>query len=100
MSGKAPISVCAVAALTIADTLQAIASKAGFEVSIEDGIERSPLNMVVSTAPVENVLRQILRGRNYALIYDANDKLVREVIVLPPPVVPRPAWRRGRWPVR
>jgi hypothetical protein len=69
----------------IEQALRAIASEAGFEVVITPGIERPPVNMTVSSAPVDYVLRQILRGRNYSLVYETGDALPSEVIVLPPP---------------
>ena len=75
--------------VTIEQALAAIASRAGFEVVIEHGIQRPPVNMAVSTAPVEAVLRQILRGRNYALVYDAEDASLSRVIVLAPSAVRR-----------
>jgi hypothetical protein len=82
--------------VTIDDTLHAIASEAGFDVLIEPGIQRPPVNMAVSMAPIEDVLRQILRGRNYALVYDADDASLSRVIVLRPPAMRRPvAFRRS-----
>jgi type II secretory pathway component GspD/PulD (secretin) len=84
----------------IEEALQAIAAKAGFEVVIDEGIKRRPVNMAVPMASVEDVLRQILRGRNYALVHDADDASLRQVIVLPPPAVRRPAARRRPTRVR
>jgi hypothetical protein len=71
--------------VTIEQALQAIASEAGFEVVITPGIPRTPVNLTVSSAPVEYVLRQILRGRNYSLVYEGDDAFLSQVIVLPPP---------------
>jgi hypothetical protein len=86
--------------VTIDEALDAIAAEAGFEVVIEHGITRPPVDISLSMAPVENVLRQVLRGRNYALVYDGEDEFPTEVIVLPPsaprrPGVYRPGIRRG-----
>jgi hypothetical protein len=82
------------------EVLSAIASKAGFQVAIESGIQRPPVNLAVPMAPVEEVLRQILRGRNYALIYDAHDSSLDEVIVLRPSTPGYPSSvRRRAWPV-
>jgi hypothetical protein len=75
--------------VTIEEALRAIADEAGFEVVIESGIARPQVNMSVSSAPVEYVLRQILRGRNYSLVYD-DDAFLSQVIVLPPPAPSRP----------
>ena len=83
-------------AVTIDDTLLAIASEAGFDVMIEPGIQRPPVNMEVSMAPVEDVLRQILRGRNYALVYDADAASLSRVIVLRPPAMRGPVSFRRR----
>ena len=84
--------------VTIEEALWAIASKAGFEVVLDPGTARPLVNMAVSMAPVEDVLRQILRGRNYALVYDAGDVSLSQVIVLPPPSAAgvRPAAVRHR----
>ncbi len=76
--------------VTIEQALNAIASEAGFEVVITPGIVRPPVNMTVSTAPVEYVLRQILRGRNYSLVYGGKHAHLRQVIVLPPQAATRP----------
>jgi hypothetical protein len=77
-------------AVPLEEALNAIASKTGFEVVIDPGITRPPVNIAVSMSPVEDVLRQILRGRNYALVRDADDGFLYQVIVLPPPAPPRP----------
>jgi type II secretory pathway component GspD/PulD (secretin) len=74
----------------IDEVLGEIASKTGVDVVIEPGIARQPVNMEVSMAPVEHVLRQILRGRNYALVYDGDDASLTSVIVLPPPAPRNP----------
>jgi len=72
--------------VTIEQVLGAIAAEAGFEVTVAPpGIPRAPVNMTVPSAPVESVLRQILRGRNYALVYDGDDAFLSQVVVLPPP---------------
>jgi hypothetical protein len=71
--------------VTLDEALGAIASKAGFEVVIEPGVARPPVNIAVSMAPVEDVLREVLRGRNYALVYEGDDTSLSQVIVLRPP---------------
>lgn len=70
--------------VTIEETLTAIAREAGFEVMIEQGITRPPVNVSVSSVPVEQLLHDVLRGRNYALVYDGDDDSLRRVIVLRP----------------
>jgi hypothetical protein len=87
----------------IADVLQALAEEAGFEVSIAEARSRPPVNLSVPMAPVEAVLQEMLRGRNYALVYDGDD--VSQVILLPPsgasparssrPAPPPPRGRAG-----
>jgi hypothetical protein len=81
--------------VTIDEALRAIASTAGFEVVMKPGVQRPPVNVGMPMAPVEEVLRQILRGRNYALVYDADDATLSRVIVLTPPSVRNAG--RGRW---
>ncbi len=82
--------------VTIEAALHAIADEAGFQVVITPGIERPLVNMTVSATPVEGVLREILRGRNYSLVYDENGAFLSQVVVLPPPAAnqPSPALRQ------
>ena len=80
---------------TLEDVLNAIAAKTGVEVLIEPGVTRPPVNITMPMAPVEDVLRELLRGRNYALVYDGQDALLSQVIVLRPSVAgPRTATYR------
>ena len=76
---------------SIEATLLAIASQAGFEVLLDPAIARPAVNIAVPMARVEDVLRQIMRGRNYALVYDAGAASPSRVIVLPPPAVGKPS---------
>ena len=69
----------------IGEALQAIADQVGFDVVIADGIARPPVNMSLASAPVDRLLHEVLRGRNYALVYDGDDGALRRVILLPPP---------------
>ncbi|MEO8601701.1 MAG: hypothetical protein ABI629_03895 [bacterium] len=64
---------------------------------IKDGAAQQRTNLTVSAAPVEVVLHELLRGRNYALIYDAETAALDRVIVFPPANVNK---SRGRAPVR
>jgi len=85
----------------LADALEAIASKGGyFDVEIDDAIERPLVNVNLPASPVEEVVRQVLHGRNYALFFDSEGTLTR-VIVLPPSSPPnssgaRPLLKTGR----
>jgi hypothetical protein len=69
---------------TIEQTLQALAAKAGFDVAIAGDLPHQRADLTLSLAPVERLLHEILRGRNYALLYDGGSNAVRRVIVLPP----------------
>jgi hypothetical protein len=75
----------------IPQVLQAIASRAGFEVLIEKAAKRPLVTLTVPMAPVAQVLRQTLRGRNYALMYDADTAAVSHVILLAPSAPSGPA---------
>jgi hypothetical protein len=78
----------------LADTLRAVAAETGIEVVIEEMVERPPVDVDVRSTNLEEMLRQVLRGRNYALFYDAEGALTR-VMVLPPSSAPPPR-RRAR----
>lgn len=66
----------------IIDALNAVGEEAGFEVLADRGPRRPPVNLQIEDAPVEDVLRQLLRGRNYAVVYDDGD--ISRVILLEP----------------
>ncbi len=83
----------------IEDVLAAIAAKSGLQVLIEPGIARPAVDVTMPMTPVADVLREILRGRNYALVYDGEDVVPHEVIVLPPPA-PGPPTVASRQPFR
>ena len=74
----------------IEHVLGALASEAGFEVVMENGIVRPPVNVAASTAPVEDTLRRVLHGRNYALVYGEGGESLSQVIVLKPPSPRKP----------
>jgi type II secretory pathway component GspD/PulD (secretin) len=73
---------------TIRDVLHALAAEAGFAVMIDDATVRPPVTITLSMATLEYALRQILRGRNHALIYDG--ARISEVMLLAPSTAPRP----------
>lgn len=66
----------------IIDALDAVGEEAGFEVLADRGPRRPPVNLQIEDAPVADVLRHLLRGRNYALVYDDGD--ISRVILLEP----------------
>jgi hypothetical protein len=79
----------------IEQALNAVAEEGGFDVWIQEGVTRPPVNVTVPMLPVEDVLHEILRGRNYALIYDGDGDGVSRVMVLAPSNA-----SRSRAPVR
>jgi hypothetical protein len=70
--------------VTVAAALRAIGAEVGFEVVIDEEVQRPLVDVEVSAAPIEDVLRQLLIGRNYALYSDSEDSAPTMVIVLPP----------------
>lgn len=68
---------------TTEQTLQALAAKVGFAVVIAGELPRRTTDLTLSLAPVEKLLHEILRGRNYALLYDGTSDALSRVIVLP-----------------
>ena len=83
---------------TLAQVLQEVANQADFELVMDDAIARPPVDVTVSPAPVEYVVREILHGRNYALVYDADRRSLSQVIVLDPstPGKPTPVGPKAR----
>lgn len=67
----------------ITEVLRALAAEGGFEVVLDDGIARPPVTATLPTAPIEDILHEVLRERNYALVYDGDDG-VSQVILLAP----------------
>ncbi|HEY8514511.1 MAG TPA: hypothetical protein VIS07_03250 [Candidatus Binatia bacterium] len=53
----------------IEDVLQELAEKEGFEVEIQLGVERPPVDVDLQGVTLEEALRTILRRRNYAISY-------------------------------
>ena len=76
--------------VNVAEVLRAIAEEGGFEVLIDERIPRPLVNLTMPMAPIEDVLRQILRGRNHALVYDGDTASLSQVIVLAPSSPRRP----------
>jgi hypothetical protein len=71
------------------EVLATLADAEGFAVAIQEGIERSPVDVEVHDATVEEALRAVLRGNNYVIGYEttAEGLAVSRVEVL----LPRPA---------
>lgn len=66
----------------VTDVLEALSAEAGFDVLVADAPKRALVNATVRDRSVEDVLREVLRDRNYALVY-ANGA-VTQVILLEP----------------
>jgi len=81
----------------ITQALDAIANHVGFEVSVYSGVARPPVNLTLPMTSVGRALRELLRGRNYALVYDQDTAALRRVILLAPPNS-RPSVRAGAAP--
>jgi hypothetical protein len=77
----------------ITEVLRALAAEGGFDVVLDDAVVRPPVNATLEMAPVEDVLREVLRDRNYALVYDGDDRL-SQVILLAPSAPTKPAAAR------
>jgi hypothetical protein len=73
----------------VVDVLRAVAAEGDFDVLIQDGIIRPPVNASLRMKSIDDVLRAVLRGRNHALVYDRDAELSR-VIVLTPSTPRRP----------
>lgn len=82
---------------TVVDVLRALAASGAFEVRIDESVERPPVSIEMAASPVEDVVRNVLHGRNFALFYDTEGTLTR-VFVLPPssPTQSRAAARSNR----
>ncbi len=55
------------------EVLAALASEAGFSVTMQQGIERPAVDVHVQEATLERALRAVLRGHNYVLGYAQRD---------------------------
>lgn len=60
-------------AVSLKLVLGKIALKSGIEVLFDDEADE-PLTINIQSVPLENGVKQILKGRNHALRYDRNDK--------------------------
>ena len=67
------------------EVLRDISSKVGFELT-DYGIPDRDLTVSIEEATVEEVLRQLLRGENYGVVYREKDGGISKVMLLSPPV--------------
>jgi hypothetical protein len=70
--------------VTIRQALAALAERAGFEVLMDEGVKRPLVNLTIPIVPIEDLLHEILRGRNYSLVYDEESASLSQVILLAP----------------
>jgi hypothetical protein len=68
---------------SIADTLNALASQSGFDVWLDDRQRRPPVTLQVERASIEELLHELLRGRNYAIVYGGDGGLDRVIVLAP-----------------
>jgi hypothetical protein len=65
--------------------LRGISIKVGFDLT-DYGIPDRDLTVSIQEATVEEVLRQLLRGENYSVVYQEKDGAISKVLLLSPPV--------------
>lgn len=82
---------------TLGSVLRSLAAIEGFDVVMNEHVPRRPVHLTAATEPLDHVLRQILRGRNYALIYGDDDALTLEqiIVLVPSTASPRSITRRS-----
>ncbi len=68
------------------EVLEALAAKEGFDVQMQLGIERPPVDVHLSNVPLDTVLRRVLRRRSYTISYEETEDglSVSRVTVLSP----------------
>jgi hypothetical protein len=85
---------------TVAQVLSALAEEGDFEVQMNWLIARPLVNISVPMSPIDDVLEQVLRRRNHALIYDGDAESPSRVIVLLPSSASKSRRGRPRHPPR
>ena len=66
------------------EVLRDISSKVGFDLT-DHGIPDKDLTVSIEEATVEEVLRQLLRGENYGVVYREKDRTISKVLLLSSP---------------
>ena len=66
------------------EVLRDISSKVGFDLT-DYGIPDKDLTVSIEEATVEEVLRQLLRGENYGVVYREKDRTISKVLLLSSP---------------
>jgi hypothetical protein len=67
------------------EVLRDISVKVGFDLA-DYGVPDRDLTVSIQEATVEEVLRQLLRGENYGVVYREKDGAISKVLLLSPPV--------------
>ena len=65
--------------------LRDVSLKVGFELT-DYGIPDRDLTVSIEETTVEDLLRQLLRGENYGLVYREKDRAISKVLLVSPPV--------------
>jgi hypothetical protein len=71
--------------ISLLQVLRDISIKVGFDLT-DYGIPDRDLTVSIQEATVEEVLRQLLRGENYGVVYRGKDRAISQVLLLSPPV--------------
>lgn len=66
------------------EVLKEISAKAGFDLT-DYGIPDRDLTVSIEEATVEELLRQLLRGENYGVVYREKDGTISKLLLLSPP---------------
>ena len=66
------------------EVLREVSSKVGFDLT-DYGIPDKDLTVSIEEATVEDVLRQLLRGENYGVVYREKDKAISKVLLFSSP---------------
>jgi len=67
------------------EVLRDVSLKVGFELT-DYGIPDRDLTVSIEETTVEDLLRQLLRGENYGLVYREKDRAISKVLLVSPPV--------------
>lgn len=94
----------------IAEVLAAVSTEGGFALDVAgaEGRRRPAANLVLPMSPLDDVLRELLRGRNHAIVYDDGGAPSRVLLLAPsdprrvgrPPPRKRPPPGKRRSPPR
>jgi hypothetical protein len=70
--------------VSLLEVLRNISLKVGFDLT-DYGVPDRNLTVSIEEAPVEEVLRQLLRGENYGVVYREKDRVISKVLLLSSP---------------